>query len=497
MTSNGTMPLSRYRDLLQSTIKEIGISLDGVEGNDIPFSHTGPRILESIRYLNDHLPEGKKLTLNVTVSRSNRDQVDKIVAYCTKEFPNARIWLNPVVVGSGKLRCQGEPKSNPDYLRRVDSPTLLSAEFFRRGAEIQYSSETFDWGCLAGRFFFDIKPNGDFWICQDQPSKQPMNILQPDFLERYSEADFTNSRKCSGCTYSCYFVTQKLFEPRNWPDMAAMWWKTVTRPGDACRRVASRHGWIAGLIFFLSNRALQSFRQPVTAALLLLLLIGSIQVWAQQPDPMDPSEVIVKMEESNSARRNALEFCHSIRRYEAGNTRLNRKGTMLVEMRQSVPGEKIFRVLERGGSKLIQSHVLEPIIDAERQSSNGSGRKDVDISRRNYSFAFAGRDPESNAYIFEAQPVKPSKYLFRGRIWIDAKDFAIRRIEGEPARSPSFWVRRTHFVHEYAAFGDFWFPVSNTSEAELRIFGKSNLKIAYFGYEWLPVSVAGGSPVGR
>jgi hypothetical protein len=231
----------------------------------------------------------------------------------------------------------------------------------------------------------------------------------------------------------------------------------------------------------------------VAAALLLLMLIGCVQAWAQQAECVDPAEVIVKMEESNSTRRNGLEFCRSMRRYQAGNTRLNRQGSMLVEMSQSVPGQKTFHVIERNGSRIIQSRVIEPIIDAERESSDRNGRRDADISRRNYSFTYAGRDSDSDAYIFVAQPVKPNKYLFRGRIWIDARDFAIRRIEGEPARSPSFWVRRTHFVHEYASFGDFWFPVSNITEAELRIFGRSQLKIEYFGYEWLPLNVVGES----
>ncbi len=489
LTSNGTMPLACYRDLLNCRIKEIGVSLDGVQGNDIPFSHVGPRILESIRFLNDHLPRDKKLTLNVTISQSNRDQVHQIVDYCTKEFPNARIWLNPVVVGSGKLRRESEEKVNPDYLRHIESPTLLSAEFFRRGAEEQYRNRVFNWGCLAGRFFFDIKPNGDFWLCQDLPSDTSLNVLDPAFLEKYREADFSSRRECSGCTYSCYFVTQKFFEPSAWPDMAVMWWKTVTKPGDRCRSVAEKHGWVAGLFYLVSARAFAVARQPLALLLLLALLLGSVPLWARQSDVLTPDEVILKMEEYNVARRDGLASFRSVRRYQAGNTGLHRQASMLVEMRFSAPGEKSFRVIERNGSKIIQTHVIEPLLSAERASTQLNTRLGTDICRRNYSFTFIGRDGESGAYMFNARPVKPGKYLFRGRVWVDANDFAIRRIEGEPVISPSFWVRRTHFVHEYARFGDFWFPVSNHTEAELRLFGKSHLKIEYFDYEWSPTTI--------
>src|SRR2546425_3476089 len=117
ITSNGTMPHSKYAELLASRVSEIAISLDGVRGNNVPFSHVGPKILDSIRFLNDNLPGNIRLTLNITISSANRDQVDEIVAYCTREYPRARLWLNPVVVGQGKLRVLTQAKRSEE--RRV------------------------------------------------------------------------------------------------------------------------------------------------------------------------------------------------------------------------------------------------------------------------------------------------------------------------------------------------------------------------------------------
>jgi MoaA/NifB/PqqE/SkfB family radical SAM enzyme len=256
ITSNGTLSLDRYRELLQTKVAEIGISLDGVSGDDLPHSHVSPKILRTIKYLNNNLPKGKGLTLNVTVSQTNIHQVDEIIDYCTQEYPNARIWLNPVVVGEGKLRTDHINKVSPDYLRRLNSPNLVKADFFIRGAEEQFRNECFNWGCLAGIFSFDIKPNGDFWICQDMPSRPLLNILDPDFIEKHRRADFSYRRECSGCTYSCYFVTQKLFEPGNWPDLARIWWATATAPNERCRDIARKYGWLAGLLYFCTVRNL-------------------------------------------------------------------------------------------------------------------------------------------------------------------------------------------------------------------------------------------------
>jgi len=93
-------------------------------------------------------------------------------------------------------------------------------------------------------------------------------------------------------------------------------------------------------------------------------------------------------------------------------------------------------------------------------------------------------DPAARAYIFAVAPRSPNPYLLRGKIWINDQDFAVERIEGEPVRRHSVFVRQTRFVHEFARFGEFWFPVRHHSETDLRLFGRAVLDIRYFDYHW-------------
>lgn len=485
ITSNGTMPLARYERLLRTGTKEIAISLDGVDGNDLPYSHTGPKILATIRYLNGHLPLGMQLTLNVTVTEANCREVSRIIAYCETEFPNAKVWLNPVVVGRGKLRTITQAKVSPGHLEHGDLPTLLSARFYNRGVQEQYRSASYDWGCKAGRMFFDIKPNGDLWLCQDVVPKTPVNLLDPEFPRKLREADVSARRHCSGCTYSCYFVTQKGFEFGNWLDMAQLWWKANTHPEERCRQVAARQGWVAGLLSLCATRLRRTAATAASAAALVLLLAAPGVLGGQPvPPALDSEEVVQKMELSNASRQQALARYESVRTYSAENSRLHRQARVTAEFRFDAPANRSLRVIERSGSHAIQKFVLEPLLAAEKETGNSSARRNVDITRRNYRFSFVGIDEDSGAYIFEVQPRKPDKYLFRGSIWIDGETYGIRRIEGEPARSPSFWVKWVQFVHEYDQFGDFWFPVRHRSVADLRVFGRSTLSIGYSGYRW-------------
>ena|GEM_PF-1148985 len=254
VTSNGRMPLKRYAELLKSGVKEVAISLDDVRGTEAPFRRVGPRALKTIRFLNDNLPPGKRLTLNVAVAQADCEQLEDLVSYCATEFPNALVWLNPVNVGSGELPAPTEAKVDPDYLGRFESPTLLGVDFYERELESRYEADASAWECRAGRMFFDVEANGDFRICKAQPSRTPLNVLEADFRKKLKAADFSYRRECPGCTYACYVVTQRGFEPRNWVDVAVLWWFANTRPGDRCRDVAAHYGWPAGLAAWCGAR---------------------------------------------------------------------------------------------------------------------------------------------------------------------------------------------------------------------------------------------------
>lgn len=127
LASNGAVPLDRYRRLLSSRVNEISLSVDGVEGGDLPFSHVSHKVLQTIHYLHGNLPEGKHLTLNVNVTASRGGAAATIADYCAREFPRARVWLNPVVSGEDKLRTVTDGALSPGHRETCSSPTLLSA----------------------------------------------------------------------------------------------------------------------------------------------------------------------------------------------------------------------------------------------------------------------------------------------------------------------------------------------------------------------------------
>jgi len=81
------------------------------------------------------------------------------------------------------------------------------------------------------------------------------------------------------------------------------------------------------------------------------------------------------------------------------------------------------------------------------------------------------------------EPRRKDKFLYLGRIWVDAGDFAVVRLKAEPAENPSFWTRRAYIEEVYTKVADFWLPGYNHSVTTIRLGGHADLTIEYRNYE--------------
>ena len=86
-------------------------------------------------------------------------------------------------------------------------------------------------------------------------------------------------------------------------------------------------------------------------------------------------------------------------------------------------------------------------------------------------------------YVLTVEPKTKSKFLFRGRIWVDANDFAVVRLEAEPAKNPSFWTKSSQIEQSYKKVNDFYLPQRNHSVSSIRIGGRAELTIEYQNYD--------------
>ena len=154
---------------------------------------------------------------------------------------------------------------------------------------------------------------------------------------------------------------------------------------------------------------------------------------------------------------------------------------MLVDMRYTTPASKEFTVVSQSGEKWIIDHVFKRLLETERAAVEGENWKHTALDNQNYKFTSVADDgaDELCPYALAVEPKVPTKFLYRGRIWVNAKDFAVCRIEAQPARNPSIWIKRTDIRHTYLKVGDFWLPKENTSVSIIRLGGRATLTIEY------------------
>jgi outer membrane lipoprotein-sorting protein len=217
-----------------------------------------------------------------------------------------------------------------------------------------------------------------------------------------------------------------------------------------------------------------------------LLLLPVPAVGAQDHTGTVPTadEIVSRMAASDLHRQSSIEGYAGMRRYVLENEKLKKRAEMTVRVKCDRDGTKHFEVLSEDGWKAAHKHVLHKMLESESDASRPGMRATARLVTANYDFALVGTEQVAGrtAYVLELSPKRREKYLFKGRIWVDAEDFALVRAEGSPAKNPSFWTKSTHFVQLYQKNGAQWFPVSTQSVTDARIFGSTEVDIEYFDY---------------
>jgi len=213
---------------------------------------------------------------------------------------------------------------------------------------------------------------------------------------------------------------------------------------------------------------------------LLLVTLASAQPSAPVPSA---EELVAKMMQFDAQRQSDLAGYTATRHYVAVSKQ--RRAEMLVRVSCDSSGAKQFTIVSEEGSGAIRKHVFQKLLSEETEASRRGTRNNTRLTPANYDFQVVGQEALETgpAFVLEVSPKTPNKYLINGKIWVDANDYSIVRIDGQPARNPSFWVRSVHFVHTYQKVGPFWLASTTDTSSQIRIFGESELTIENTDYK--------------
>jgi hypothetical protein len=213
-------------------------------------------------------------------------------------------------------------------------------------------------------------------------------------------------------------------------------------------------------------------------------------IWSQTADTVSPAaltsgQIVEQMQRRNQTQTEGLKHYQSLRHYHVEHWGFPARvaATMDVEVIYDTSSGKNFRIVTQSGSKTLSDKVLKRAVDSEKEAQQD--KKATALTTENYSFHLAenGNLGGRPAYVLDVAPLAASKFLYKGKIWVDAAEFALLKIEVEPAKNPSFWISHTRILVTYVKTGDFWLPERNRSESKVRLGGTAVLTIDYGTYE--------------
>lgn len=116
--------------------------------------------------------------------------------------------------------------------------------------------------------------------------------------------------------------------------------------------------------------------------------------------------------------------------------------------------------------------VLRDVIARETEPAKEAAKKE--ISPANYQFELLGTTTLNgrSCYVLGMKPLREDKELLKGQIWIDAESYHLLRMEGSPAKSPSWWVRDLYILMSFGEVDGNWMPTFTRAVANIRFKGR-------------------------
>jgi outer membrane lipoprotein-sorting protein len=210
---------------------------------------------------------------------------------------------------------------------------------------------------------------------------------------------------------------------------------------------------------------------PTRAVLILACFcLSLLPCWAQSSN-LTLDQILNRMQQSETESR-AQSVAYSVtREYRLAAVDAQQPSSEVVaEINVLPPSAKEYSIVKAEGSDRGTS-IVRKVLEHEKQMAGRS--ESVEITPRNYNFNLLGRDTLDGheCYLLELSPKRNAMELVKGEAWVDADSFAIRKIEGTTAKSPSFFIKDLKVTINYGQVDGVWLQTSTQAVADVRFAG--------------------------
>ncbi|HKF46767.1 MAG TPA: hypothetical protein VKB38_05370 [Terracidiphilus sp.] len=145
---------------------------------------------------------------------------------------------------------------------------------------------------------------------------------------------------------------------------------------------------------------------------------------------------------------------------------------------------KAYTILSESGSAVMRREVFGRLLDNEKAMNEPANRAKELITSANYTMRVQGKDNAGgrSCLIVSIMPKQNAPYLFRGKIWVDAKDESIVQLEGIASQSVSIFTGPAQISRTYANIEGFPMATHATAASSSWLLGLTTIDIDYTGY---------------
>ncbi len=242
---------------------------------------------------------------------------------------------------------------------------------------------------------------------------------------------------------------------------------------------------------------IQPWRYPLARNILLFLLTPTLtqcHVSAQQT--LDASTVIRGIDTSVKNRIDHLAAYTVTEHYAVfrGKDETHPAAEMVVKTTYRKQSGKSYEIVSQSGASVWRNEVLGTLLDNEKRMSQPGNVETALINSSNYEMTleanpreqFNGRD----CLVLDITPRHSSQYLFKGKLWVDAHDFAIVQLKGTASKSAFFLASAAQVVRQYDEMSGLPMATHAQAVSGSSLLGQTVVKIDYTNYQ---LDVAAGN----
>jgi hypothetical protein len=246
-------------------------------------------------------------------------------------------------------------------------------------------------------------------------------------------------------------------------------------PRGVCGLIRLNSGCIGKALARVQAKGLSEVIRACKLAILgaTLAAVAVLSAQAQTPDLATIVQHVEQVQNDIHGSTRPYEVTRQYLFYE-GDTKPNADSSVTANMSYYPPDTKEFSIVNSSGAGRGQ-HVVKQVLEHETELAN-KWRENA-VTNNNYKFTMLGEETLNGrrCYILGLEPRRKVKELLQGKAWVDAADYRIRQIQGEPAKSPSFWIKKLNVTLYFSQVEGMWLQTAVNAVADVRIFGRNIL----------------------